>query len=435
MEEKSRQSKDTIIIGLAIFAMFFGAGSLLFPPYLGMTSGTSWTIGFICFYIVDLVLAFVTVIALIRGTGKMSGITGIIGKIPSTIINTAVLVCIGPLFIVPRSSATTYEMAIIPVLPNFNPVVFSIIFFGIAWVMAVRRSKLVDLIGKYLTPIMVVTLVILIFVGVTNPVGTVVAPATDSVIRDGILAGYQAMDVLGALTVAIVVIGTVSERGYTEKNVQVSIAAKACIVAGTLLFLIYCGLTYLGASASGVYDITTMNQAGLLVAITTQLLGESGMALLGVIVAAASLTTAIGVSSAVATYFEGLSGQKLSYNTCITIIMIFSTVVSNFGLSAIISLAVPVLSVVYPTVITLIILSFLRGKIYNVNAYKGAALVSFIISICTVASSYGAPITFIQKLPLVAYGFEWLIPTVIGGAIGSLIKKNSEIPANADEGY
>ena len=248
--EPAKRKYDFIVIGLAVFAMFFGAGSLIFPPYLGMTSGNDWFLGFLCFFFTDVGLAFVTVVAMIRGTGKMSGMTGVIGKVPSVIINTVVLVCVGPLFIVPRSAATTFEMAIVPLPISFHSLIFSVLFFTIVWILAIRRSRLVDVIGKYLTPVMLVALLILIIVGVLYPLGRAAEPTSSSVVKDGIIAGYQAMDVLGALTVAIVVMANVTSRGYTEKKERVGITAKACVVAGGMLFLVYCGLTYLGASVS-----------------------------------------------------------------------------------------------------------------------------------------------------------------------------------------
>lgn len=137
----------------------------------------------------------------------------------------------------------------------------------------------------------------------------------------------------------------------------------ACVISGIMLFFAYCGLTYLGATASNQYDIASINQASLIVAITNGLLGYYGALLLGIIAALASLTTAIGVSSAVASYFETLLKGKVKYNLILISMIVFSTVVANFGLTTIIGIAVPILSLVYPTIITLIILSFFKDKI------------------------------------------------------------------------
>ena len=144
----------------------------------------------------------------------------------------------------------------------------------------------------------------------------------------------------------------------------------------------------------------------------------------------ACLTTSVGLTAASAKYFEGLSGGKVKYEVVVTLITIFSIIVSNFGLSAIISIATPVLSIVYPTVVTLIILSFFKKKITNLNIYRGAALVSFIVSFLTVLTTYGIHVPVVNSLPLTDYGFNWLLPTAIGGVIGAFIKTGNREAKN-----
>ena len=131
--KENNQKRDILVIGFALFAMFFGAGSLIFPPYLGLESGEDWFLGFMCFFLADVGLAFVTIVAMINGSGSISSITGVVGKIPALIMNTAVIICVGPLLAVPRTAATTYEMTILPILPSVNIVLFSIIFS--AWLL------------------------------------------------------------------------------------------------------------------------------------------------------------------------------------------------------------------------------------------------------------------------------------------------------------
>lgn len=426
-------NKDIIIIGLAIFAIFFGAGSLIFPPYLGMTSGSSWFLGFICFFITDVGLAFVTIVAMMKGNGEMSTITGVIGRIPSTLINSIVLICIGPLFVVPRSSATSYEMTVVPIIPQLSQLVFSIIFFSVVLALSIRKSKIVDIVGKILTPLMVISLVLLIIIGIVSPIGDIGKPISNTVVKDGIIAGYQAMDVLGALTVSIIVMSTIIQRGYTEEKSKIKVALRSCIIAGILLFLVYGGLTYLGATVSIKYNINDVNQASLIVAITKDILGYWGVIVLGIIVLLATLTTGIGVSSAVATYFEDLTNGKLQYKVLITVIIVFSTFVSNFGITTIINIAAPILSIIYPTIITLIILSFFKSKILNDNVYKCSAIVSFIMGILSLIYSNGIIIPIITNLPFREFGFEWIIPTVIGGILGNFIKTQKPKKLNPNE--
>lgn len=426
MNKGNKLVRDSVIIGLALFSMFFGAGSLIFPPYLGMESGTHWFLGFICFILADIGLAFVTIVAMINGDGRISGITGPAGRIPALVINTAVIICIGPFLAIPRTAATTYEMSILPVTDGINLTLFSIVYFAVAWVLTIRPSKVVDILGKFLTPALVICLAVLIIAGIIWPLGEITEPVCDNIVREGVLNGYQAMDVLGALGFAIIIIGVTREKGYTEPSQARKAAMISCILAGGALFLVYCGITYLGATASSVYDIEDVNQASLLVHITEDILGFGGVVILGIVVGLACLTTAVGLTAAAAKYFEGISGGKLKYEVVVTLIMVFSIVVSNFGLSAIISIATPVLSIVYPTVVTLIILSFFKKRIKNLNIYKGAALASFIVSFLTVLTTYGISVPVVNSLPLVDYGFNWVLPTIAGGIIGGFVKTSKK---------
>ncbi len=430
MNNDKKLVRDSITIGLALFSMFFGAGSLIFPPYLGMESGTYWFLGFICFILADIGLAFVTIVAMINGDGSISGITGVAGKIPALVINTAVVVCIGPFLAIPRTAATTYEMTVQPITSGVNITVFSIIYFIISWALTIRPSSVVDILGKFLTPALFICLAVLIIAGIIWPLGDITEPVCDNIVQEGVLNGYQAMDVLAALGFAIIIIGVTRDKGYTEPSQARKAALISCILAGGALFLVYCGITYLGATASSVYDIENVNQASLLVHITEDILGYKGVVILGIIVGLACLTTSVGLTAASAKYFEGLSGGKVKYEVVVTLITIFSIIVSNFGLSAIISIATPVLSIVYPTVVTLIILSFFKKKITNLNIYRGAALVSFIVSFLTVLTTYGIHVPVVNSLPLTDYGFNWLLPTAIGGVIGAFIKTGNREAKN-----
>lgn len=423
--QNTHKRSDPLVIGLALFAMFFGAGSLIFPPYLGMESGTQWFLGFFLFIVMDVGLAFVTMVAMINGDGSINGVTGVIGKIPALILNTAVVVCIGPLLAIPRTAATTYEMTVLPIIPGaastMGTIITSIVFFALTFILTIKPSTVVDIVGKFLTPLMVVALIVLIVAGIVNPLGPIAEPVIDNVVAEGIINGYQAMDVLGALGFAIVICSTVTERGYTEHKERTRITTISCVLAGVLLFVIYCGLTYLGATYSTLDSIANVNQASLIVTITECLLGRFGVIMLGVIVGLACLTTAIGLTAASAQYFENISGGKLKYGVVVGVICAFSAVVSSFGLSTIISIATPILCVVYPVVVCLIVLSFLKKKLRNRNIYKGAALASFVVSLLTVGVTYGLPFGFIDVLPLSEYQLNWILPAIAGGVIGALI--------------
>ena len=156
---KKTSLKDIAVIGLALFAMFFGAGNLIFPPYLGTNAGSEWFIGFMCFFIADVGLALVAILSMIKGGDvSIQGVTKKLGAVPSVIINTLVVLCIGPFLAIPRTAATTFEMGVMPIFPKINSWIFGAVFFGLVLLFTVRPSGVVDVIGKYLTPILVICL-------------------------------------------------------------------------------------------------------------------------------------------------------------------------------------------------------------------------------------------------------------------------------------
>ncbi len=415
--------KDAVIIGAALFAMFFGAGSLIFPPYLGMMSGPEWVVGFLSFFISDIGIAFLGIFAMIWKNGDISQVTGRVGNIPSLAINTAMVLCIGPLFAVPRTGATAFEMAIVPLMPDFSLFAFSLIYFTIMFVLTIRFSKVVDIVGKALTPLLLILLSALIVVGIVNPIGPFSAePMSQAVVADGIIAGYQSLDVFASLVFAMVIIKAVSEKGYGEGNPNrykvLSIGSLICVLC---LAFVYGGISYLGATASTLYT-SEINQAQLIVEIASLLFTKSGAIVLGFVVALACMTTGIGVTSASAAYFASVSNNKIKYEYSVTIISIFSLVVCNMGLSAIISLAIPVLLFLYPLVLVLIFTSIGGRYIKNDNSIKMAVFGAGIVSLFTTLDGYGYQSLPLDWMPLYAEGMNWILPAIFCGIIGSFIK-------------
>src|SRR3712207_2842048 len=185
--------KDIVVIGFALFAMFFGAGNLVFPPYLGVLDGTKWFIGFVAFLCADGGLALLGVIAMTSTGGDLDALYGRAGKKIGLVIGTASILCIGPFLAIPRTAATTFEVGIQPVFgTGVSPVIFSIIFFAIVLFLTIRPSKVVDIVGAFLTPALLVCLAVLIVKGIISPLGTPLERTlVDNVVVKGIYDGYQ----------------------------------------------------------------------------------------------------------------------------------------------------------------------------------------------------------------------------------------------------
>lgn len=429
-------NKDIIIVGFALFAMFFGAGNLIFPPFLGLISGESWMTGFSGFILADVGLALLAIAAAAKCGGDVNKILGRAGKSLSKIVGIAIMICLGPLLAIPRTAATTFEMGVQPIIGNaVSPVIFSIIFFAIVLLLTIRPSKVVDIIGKVLTPALLVALALLIIKGIITPLGQI-SPDTlvDNVFSNGVSQGYQTMDALGAVALSTIIIASLHNKGYESNSEKVSLTIKAGIVAGVALCFVYGGLTFLGATISQNFagqDISSISQASLIVGITEQLLGYPGKAILGIIVALACLTTAIGLTSATGQYFTKITNNKLKYEVVVVVVCVFSAIVSNFGVDTIIKFSAPILDMVYPVTILLVITTLFKDQIKNDNAIKGAAYVTLIISILGVVNSlaktYGLPvhIPFLEVLPLAKIGFNWIVPAIVGGILGNFVKTSN----------
>ena len=371
----NKKALDVVVVGFALFSMFFGAGNLLFPPYLGLVSGTNWIVSLSGFILTDIILALVVVMAAVKFNGDLDLTLSRAGKKFARAIIIASILCIGPLLAIPRNGATTYEMGIAPILGFDTPIaklVVSIIFFGLTLLLTIRPSKVVDIIGKFLTPALLICLAILIVMGIINPIGDVSSTQLieNNLFAEGVAQGYQTLDT---------------------------------------------------------------PQASLMVVITNAILGKPGKIILGIIVSLACLTTSIGLTSSAASYFSNISNGKVKYQTLVIGICVFSLVLANFGVSTIIQFSAPVLEIVCPVLVALIATTFLDKYIKNDNAFKGVAYVTLLVSILSVGSSL-FNITqvsgLLSKLPLAQYGFNWVLPAILGGVIGNFIKTKKTVNSN-----
>ncbi|NCC16115.1 MAG: branched-chain amino acid transport system II carrier protein [Clostridia bacterium] len=284
MNEKKKGMSDIAVIGMALFATFFGAGNLIFPPYLGINAGSEWFKGFFCFFIADVGVALAAIFAMIKtGDISINGLTGRLGKLPSFIMNSLIVLCIGPFLAIPRTAATTYEMGVMPIFPFINSWVFGAIFFGLVLLFTVRPSGVIDIIGKFFTPALVACLLALIVIGYMHPIGNVVTTTNFDTLKEGILAGYQTMDVLVSIVFIITIVSAAHSKGYTETKSTIKIITQSSFFAAIALFIVYGGLCFLGATTSaGGFE--NYNQSTLLVAITQALIGNYGILILSIIV-------------------------------------------------------------------------------------------------------------------------------------------------------
>ena len=422
---------DIIICGFALFAIFFGAGNLIFPPYLGVISGNNWGIANIAFLLSDPLLPILGVIVTALLGGQATDLGKRVSKHFSIIIGAISIILIGPLFAVPRTGATTHEIFVQSFVPSAPQWITSLIFFGLTLYIAIHSHTVIDAIGKYLTPILLFILLLVFIAAVVQPNASFQTTTSAGLFSQSFKEGYQTMDALGAALMAGVVISDLTRRGYTEKKEQHQMMFGVGIVSFILLALVYSSLTYAGATVSTVYD-STVQRPALLIGLIEQLLGSFGKVAMGIAVSFACLTTSVGLITTCGHYFSTLTNGKLEYKKIVVVSVVISFLLSLLGVDALLQLAVPVLSAIYPMVIALIFLSiFDRYIVYNwtyTGAVVGAFFIGGIQAIHLFSQMQGGNFlselaAWTNTLPLNQFGFEWLVPAIIGSVVFTVISK------------
>ena len=422
---------DIIICGFALFAIFFGAGNLIFPPYLGVISGNNWGIANIAFLLSDPLLPILGVIVTALLGGQATDLGKRVSKHFSIIIGAISIILIGPLFAVPRTGATTHEIFVQSFVPTAPQWITSLIFFGLTLYIAIHSHTVIDAIGKYLTPILLIILLLVFIAAVVQPNAGFQTTTSAGLFSQSFKEGYQTMDALGAALMAGVVISDLTRRGYTEKKEQHQMMFGVGIVSFILLALVYSSLTYAGATVSTVYD-STIQRPALLIGLIEQLLGSFGKVAMGIAVSFACLTTSVGLITTCGHYFSTLTNGKLEYKKIVVVSVVISFLLSLLGVDALLQLAVPVLSAIYPMVIALIFLSiFDRYIVYNwtyTGAVVGAFFIGGIQAIHLFSQMQGGNFlselaAWTNTLPLNQFGFEWLVPAIIGSVVFTVISK------------
>ena len=419
MQKKKSTVRDVIVIGFALFSMFFGAGNVVFPPYLGLEAGPEWMTGFATYFVADIGLALLGMFSLLR-VGSSEAVLHRVGRVPAEILMCAIILCIGPMVAIPRTSASTYEMAIAPNISGVSPVVFSVIFFAVILALCIKESAVVDIVGKILTPLLLVGLFAIIIKGIVTPLGDIAALSQiNNVAVTGIKAGYQTMDALAALPFGIIVLQSAASKGYSGNKSKLRIVGGSALLAGVLLLAVYMGLAYLGATISTQYTGAEIGRAQLTMVIVEGLMGKVGMVLFGVVVGLACVTTAVALTSSAAAYFSELCRGKVPYKAFVIAICVFSAVVSNLGLDRIVAVASPVLDVVYPPTLVLIFIALIVPHAPD-RVSRCAVIGALVTSVLCTLHTYGVSLTFVEHLPLYGLGLAWVVPAVVFGLIAAL---------------
>ncbi len=412
--------KEMLLVSFMLFSLFFGAGNLIFPPFLGQSAGAQTPVALAGFLITAVVLPVLGVIAVAEFNG-MDKLAGRVNKYFALVFTLLIYLSIGPGLGIPRAASVPFEMAIAPYLPDQSSfslymLAYSSVFFATACWLALTPNKLITRIGKVLTPSLLTLLAVLFFSFLMNGNAEVAAPQpayAEGAFVTGFLEGYNTMDAIAALNFGLVIATTLKALNVTDKSAMMNYTVRAGIAAGSVLTLIYAALSYLGMQSSAVYELE--NGAWTLRCITHQLFGNTGAVFLASTFTLACLTTCVGLITSISQFFTTLT-HRLSYRQLVLGISGFSFVVCNQGLNTILSISVPVLNAIYPTAIVLILLGICDKWLKN-NSYVYPLVVWSVSAVSVVyAADAIVPLGFLSEvcnhLPFYSIGMGWVTVAV-----------------------
>ena len=425
-----------VAIGLMLFALFFGAGNLIFPAAMGQSAGVNigWALLGFCITGVGLPLLGVIAVAF-SGTRDAQSLASRVHPVYGVIYTVMSYLAIGPCFAVPRTGTVSFEIAVRPFLSAETTGValpiFLAVFFGIVYWFASSPSKLVDRIGKVLTPALVLTLIIFIVQSFITPMGDpqkpTVAYATPAVAAvQGVLDGYNTLDGLVSLIFGTLVVATVREAGFKNAREISRQVYKSGLLAGCMLGLIYIFVAKIGAESVTVIGMQDTG-APILALSAQHFFGHAGTLLLAVMVLLACLTTSIGLITCCAAYFLKLTG-KFTYFGWVTIFTIVSYLIGLFGLKTIITSTIPILMFLYPLCMTLIVLAFLNNLFDGRQCvYVSTIAAVFVMAVVNGLETAGVDLGGLETLlrdsvPLHTVGLGWISFAVAGAFLGLVWK-------------
>lgn len=431
------RGKNLVLIGLTLFSMFFGAGNLIFPPFLGAQAGTNTWLAMAGMAVSAVGLPVLGVVAVARA-GGLDALGNRVHPLFSKVFTVVAYLSIGPCLAIPRTASTSFEMAVPPFLGGDGPVelyrlLYSVVFFALALWVALKPEKLSNRLGKLLCPVLI-ALILITFAGcLVNPLAGYGPPTAEAYaaqpVISGFLDGYQTMDTIAALVFGITIAITINALGVTETKEVVAGTVKAGWIAGGLLLVIYAMLAHIGALAGGLAGSALTNGADSLTAVVSALFGPAGNVVLAAIFVIACFNVCVGLTTSCGEYFHKL-WPKLSYRAWAAVFALVSLLIANAGLNQILAVSVPILGAIYPVAIVLIALSFFhQWLVRRPLVYPTAILCTSAASILLVAADYLPALkSALALLPLASQGLGWLLPAVAGVLIGLLLPAKNSRP-------
>lgn len=423
------KSLDLLALGFMTFALFLGAGNIIFPPSAGMAAGDNLGQAAFGFLLTGVGLPLLTVVALARVGGGMPALTVPIGKVAGIVLAVAVYLAIGPLFATPRTAVVSFEIGIVP-FTGQDPLVmfiYTLVYFAAVLFLVLNPGRLLDRVGKVITPVLIAALLVLGFAALFAPAGEIGAAVGDyqaDPLTQGFLQGYLTMDALGALVFGIVIAAAIRDRGVTEPGLITRYSVIAGIIAAIGLSLVYLSLFYLGATSQEL-AAGAQNGGQILTIYVQHTFGSVGLVLLAIVITLACLTTGVGLIAACGEFFSAL--LNVSYKSVVIVLTLFSMAVANQGLTQLIAVSVPVLVGLYPLAIVLVALSLAdRLWVSTPRIFVPVMAVTLVFGIADGLSAAGfsqlVPEAF-GRLPLAGQSLGWLVPVLLTLAVAAMVDR------------
>ncbi len=416
---KVLKGQDILALGFMTFALFVGAGNIIFPPIVGLQSGPHVWMAALGFLVTAVGLPVITVVALAKVGGGMDALSSPIGKFFGGLLAAVCYLSVGPLFATPRTATVSFEVGVAP-LTGESPLalfIYSLVYFLVVLAVSMYPGKLLDTVGRFLAPLKIIALAALGIAAFMLPAGTIGEAQPQYVaapFSQGFINGYLTMDTLGALVFGIVIVNAIRSRGVESPKLITRYAIIAGLSAGVGLALVYVSLFRLGSGSHEV-AVGATNGAAVLHAYVQHTFGSLGSGFLAVLISLACLVTAVGLTCACAEYFSRV--LPLSYKTLVVILAAFSLLVSNLGLTKLIAFSIPVLTAIYPPCIALVALSFCKDFWNEQGRIVGPVmLVSFLFGLVDALKGAGLAGWMpaeMAHLPLSEQGLAWLVPSVM----------------------
>ena len=406
--------------------MLFGAGNLIFPPMVGYVVGDKWVSAAAGFFITGIGFPLLAILSSALAGKELDDFADKVSPLFSKIFNVVLILAIGPFLAIPRTGATAFELMLLPHLDENNEIYkysFLACYFIIVFLFSIKANAVIERIGKILTPILLIILAVIVVKGVFFPMGEPAAKEISNTFRYGFYNGYQTMDTLAAIIFSSIILKAIRNGRTLTAKQEMSFLSNSSMIAVCGLSIVYGGLLYIGATSYGVLHSTGTTQ--LLTDIVNKLLGKEGNLALGICVAGACLTTAIGLTATVGDYFSGL--LKVSYEKIVIGTVILSFIFAGFGVDAIVKVSAPILTFLYPIAIVLIVLNCFKKYISSDKTYLGAVIGAGIIGFFEMTQTLGINLQILNKiyikLPLQTFGLAWVMPSLIFAVLFSIIFK------------